>query len=95
VPLLVLAVTSTLLRGRSAFYALASAGQIALYATGVLGLLAGRRPRARSKLVAAPTFFVLVNVASLQAVLNVVRGRNIAHWEPASRATAEEGAPSS
>jgi cellulose synthase/poly-beta-1,6-N-acetylglucosamine synthase-like glycosyltransferase len=95
VPLLVLAITSTLLRGRSPFYALASASQIALYATGVLGLLAGRRPRARSKLVAAPTFFVLVNVASLQAVLNVVRGRNIAHWEPASRATAEEGAPSS
>jgi cellulose synthase/poly-beta-1,6-N-acetylglucosamine synthase-like glycosyltransferase len=95
VPLLVLAITSTLLRGRSPFYALASASQIALYATGVLGLLAGRRPRARSKLVAAPTFFVLVNVASVQAVLNVVRGRNIAHWEPASRATAEEGAPSS
>ena len=56
----------------------------------MLGLLAGRRPRARSKLVAAPTFFVLVNVASLQAVLNVVRGRDIAHWEPVSRAAAEE-----
>jgi cellulose synthase/poly-beta-1,6-N-acetylglucosamine synthase-like glycosyltransferase len=89
VPLLVMAVTSTLLRRSSPFYALASAGQLGLYAVGVLGLLAGRRPRARSKLVAAPTFFVMVNVASLQAVLNVVRGRDIAHWEPVSRAGAE------
>jgi hypothetical protein len=31
----------------------------------------------------------MVNVASLQAVLNVVRGRDIAHWEPVSRAGAE------
>ncbi len=90
VPLLLLAVTSTLLRRRSAFYALASACQLALYAVGVLGLLAGRRPRARSKLVAAPTFFVLVNVASLRAVLNVLRGRDISHWEPVSRGGGEE-----
>jgi hypothetical protein len=32
--------------------------------------------------VAAPTFFVLVNAASLQALLNVVRRRDIARWEP-------------
>jgi glycosyltransferase involved in cell wall biosynthesis len=82
IPLLVLAASATALRRRSPFYAAAAAAQGSVYLVGVLGLLAGRRPRARGKLVAAPTFFVLVNAASLKALLNVVRRRDIARWEP-------------
>jgi glycosyltransferase involved in cell wall biosynthesis len=82
IPLIVLAASATALWRRSPFYAAAAAAQVSLYLVGVLGLLAGRRPRARGKLVAAPTFFVLVNAASLQALLNVVRRRDIARWEP-------------
>jgi glycosyltransferase involved in cell wall biosynthesis len=86
IPLIVLAASATALRRRSPFYAAAAAAQVAVYLVGVLGLLAGRRPRARGKLVAAPTFFVLVNAASLQALLNVVRRRDIARWEPGRKA---------
>ncbi len=82
IPLIVLAASATALWRRSPFYAAAAAAQVSRYRVGVLGLLAGRRPRARGKLVAAPTFFVLVNAASLQALLNVVRRRDIARWEP-------------
>jgi glycosyltransferase involved in cell wall biosynthesis len=82
IPLIVLAASATALRRRSPFYAAAAAAQGSVYLVGVLGLLAGRRPRARGKLVAAPTFFVLVNAASLKALLNVVRRRDIARWEP-------------
>jgi glycosyltransferase involved in cell wall biosynthesis len=86
IPLIVLAASATALWRRSPFYAAAAAAQVSLYLVGVLGLLAGRRPRARGKLVAAPTFFVLVNAASLQALLNVVRRRDIARWEPGRKA---------
>jgi glycosyltransferase involved in cell wall biosynthesis len=82
IPLIVLAGSATALRRRSPFYAAAAAAQGSVYLLGVLGLLAGRRPRARGKLFAAPTFFVLVNAASLKALLNVVRRRDIARWEP-------------
>jgi glycosyltransferase involved in cell wall biosynthesis len=86
IPLIVLAASATALWRRSPFYAAAAAAQVSVYGVGVLGLLAGRRPRARGKLVAAPTFFVLVNAASLQALLNVVRRRDIARWEPGRKA---------
>lgn len=86
IPLIVLAASATALWRRSPFYAAAAAAQVSVYLVGVLGLLAGRRPRARGKLVAAPTFFVLVNAASLQALLNVVRRRDIARWEPGRKA---------
>ena len=86
IPLIVLAASAMALRRRSPFYAAAAAAQGSVYLVGVLGLLAGRRPRARGKLVAAPTFFVLVNAASLQALLNVVRRRDIARWEPGRKA---------
>jgi len=93
IPLLVLAVSSALLRRRSPFYAAAAAAQGAVYLVGVLGLLAGSRPAARSKLFAAPTFFVLVNAASLRALLNVVTRRDISRWEPGRKTETAEAVP--
>jgi glycosyltransferase involved in cell wall biosynthesis len=92
IPLLVLAVSSAMLRRRSPLYAAAAAAQGAVYLVGVLGLLAGGRPAARSRLFAAPSFFVLVNAASLRALLNVVTRRDISRWEPGRKAEAAEEA---
>jgi glycosyltransferase involved in cell wall biosynthesis len=93
IPLLVLAVSSALLRRRSPLYAAAAAVQGAVYLVGVIGLLAGGRPAARSRLFAAPTFFVLVNAASLRALLNVVTRRDISRWEPGRKAETAEAVP--
>ncbi|MGZ6709754.1 MAG: hypothetical protein ACXVFN_22780, partial [Solirubrobacteraceae bacterium] len=67
---------------RSPFYALLALAQSGLYGLGAAGLALGRRPLGRHRLLALPAYFCLVNVASLQAVLNVARGRAIDRWEP-------------
>jgi hypothetical protein len=82
VPLAVLAVTSAAEARRSrAFRALAVA-QVALYLAGAAGLALRDGGRTRSRLLALPAYFCLVNLASLRAVWNVVRNRGIDRWEP-------------
>jgi hypothetical protein len=93
-PLLTIAVTSPLLWRRGALYRAATAGQAAFYALGAVGMLLAGRPLGRRKVLALPAFFTLVNVASLRAVWNVLRGRQIDRWEPRrSERTAGEAAP--
>jgi glycosyltransferase involved in cell wall biosynthesis len=93
-PLLGLAVTSPLLWRRGAFYRAATVAQVAVYGLGAAGTLLAGRPVARRKALALPAFFTLVNLASLRAVSNVVRGRSIERWEPRRpEATAHEGVP--
>jgi glycosyltransferase involved in cell wall biosynthesis len=80
-PLALLAVTSAAeARHSRAFRALAVA-QGALYAAGAAGL-ALRGGRTRSRLLALPAYFCLVNLASLRAVWNLARRRAIDRWEP-------------
>ena len=43
---------------------------------------AARRPPERSRLLALPAYFCLVNLASLRAVWNLARHRDIDRWEP-------------
>jgi glycosyltransferase involved in cell wall biosynthesis len=94
VPLLSIAVTSPLLWRRGGLYRAATVGQTAFYALGAAGILLAGRPLGRHKVLALPAFFTLVNVASLRAVWNVLRGRQIDRWEPRrSEATADEAAP--
>jgi glycosyltransferase involved in cell wall biosynthesis len=93
-PLLTIAVTSPLLWRRGGLYRAATVGQTAFYALGAAGILLAGRPLGRRKVLALPAFFTLVNVASLRAVWNVLRGRQIDRWEPRrSEATADEAAP--
>ena len=92
VPLLLLALVSPLLWARGALYRLATLGQALFYGLAAAGIAAERSGRKLHRLLALPAYFSLVNVAALQATLNVLRGRSIVVWEP-TRATAapEEG----
>ena len=86
-PLALTAATAPLLWRRGRLYRAATVVQAGLYGLGTAGLLLGRTPVGRQKALALPAFFCFVNLASLQAVWNVVRGRRIERWAP--RRTAE------
>ena len=85
-PLLAIAVTSPILWGRGWLYQLANIGQAVFYAIAGAGIAGRRRPlpatRPSARLLALPAYFCLVNLAALQATLNVMRGRRIDRWEP-------------
>jgi hypothetical protein len=49
---------------------------------GTAGLALGRRSLGRRRVLALPAYFCLVNIASLQAAVNVARRRAIDRWEP-------------
>jgi hypothetical protein len=85
VPLALLAATSAAEARRSRLFGVLAAAQAALYATGAAGL-ALRGGRTRSRLVALPAYFCMVNLASLRAVWNLASRRRIDRWEPRRRA---------
>jgi hypothetical protein len=89
VPLLVVALVSPLLWTRGWLYRLATLGQALFYGLAAAGASLERSGRRLPRLLALPTYFSLVNVAALQALLNVLRGRSIVVWEP-TRATATQ-----
>lgn len=55
--------------------------QALIYGLGALGIASGSRAP-QSRLIALPTFLCLSNAAALHALVNVLRGRRIAQWEP-------------
>jgi cellulose synthase/poly-beta-1,6-N-acetylglucosamine synthase-like glycosyltransferase len=81
VPLLVLLATGARLAPRGAAYRAVAAGHGAVVAVGAAGLALGRRAPAH-RVVALPAYFVLVNAASLRALVNVAGRRGIDRWEP-------------
>ena len=81
-PLLLLFVTSLLLAWTGPFYALAAVGQAAFYAAAALGFFVRRSRKRILKLASLPFYFTMVNVASMIAVFNIMRGSQIARWEP-------------
>lgn len=83
VPLLAIAVSSTLLSGEGWLYRLATVAQAAFYGAAAAGLVLPGSSRRRRRLLALPAYFVLVNVASLKATWNLVRGTRLTRWEPA------------
>ena len=82
VPLLVVAASAPLLWGQGVFYQLATIGAASVAALGAIGLGAPRSRLGRHRLAVLPAFFVLVNVASLEAAWNLLTGRQIDRWEP-------------
>jgi hypothetical protein len=80
-PLLVLLVASPALWGEGWLYQAAFLGQAALYGAAALAWVVGRR-LASWKPLALPLFFCMVNLASLLALVNLLRGRRIESWEP-------------
>ena len=81
VPLAALARPRRSRLGVAGFRALAAA-QGVLYGVGTAGLFLRRGGGWRSRVVALPAYFCLVNGASLAALWNVVRRREIDRWEP-------------
>lgn len=87
VPLIAVALSSPILATRSRLLALATAAQVAFYGLAAAGFALRDRPEGHSKLLSYPAYFCLVNLAALEALLNVARGRRIARWEPRRTAT--------
>jgi cellulose synthase/poly-beta-1,6-N-acetylglucosamine synthase-like glycosyltransferase len=81
-PLLALAIVSPALWSRGPIYMLATVGQAACYGLAAAGIALVRRPIGRHPLLAVPAYFTLVNLASLRALLNLVRGDRIDRWIP-------------
>jgi cellulose synthase/poly-beta-1,6-N-acetylglucosamine synthase-like glycosyltransferase len=81
VPLAALGVTGARLVRRSPAYRVACCAEAAVLSLGAAGTLLERRRRC-GPLLALPAYFCLVNVASLRALSNVIRGRRIESWEP-------------
>jgi cellulose synthase/poly-beta-1,6-N-acetylglucosamine synthase-like glycosyltransferase len=81
-PLAMLAATSAVGARRSGILRALAIALGALYASGAAGLAQGGGGRTRSRLLALPAYFCLVNAASLRAVWNLVRRRRIDRWEP-------------
>jgi cellulose synthase/poly-beta-1,6-N-acetylglucosamine synthase-like glycosyltransferase len=83
IPLIAMALLAPSLWNQGRAYRLAAIGQWLFYGLGVAGIAMGRRGQVRHRLLAAPSFFVMVNAAALTAAWNVVRGRRIDRWDPA------------
>lgn len=86
-PLLILFLVSPFLWRRGIFYQAATLGQLAFYGAGALGMVLSQTRFGRSKLVTLPFFFCMVNIASLLASLNILRGHRIERWETQRQTT--------
>jgi cellulose synthase/poly-beta-1,6-N-acetylglucosamine synthase-like glycosyltransferase len=82
IPLALLGASSVALARRSNSYAVVAAAQVSLYGLGALGLVLEGRNIGRSKVLALPAYFCMVNAAAVVALFNLLRGRRIERWEP-------------
>jgi cellulose synthase/poly-beta-1,6-N-acetylglucosamine synthase-like glycosyltransferase len=85
IPLIVIFVTSLFLWDDGPIYRVAVVGQLVVYGLGIVGLLLRDRPAGRRPWFAIPSFFLLVNIASLHALWNLLSGRRIDRWQPVRR----------
>lgn len=81
-PLVALAVSAPALWRRGLIYRVATLGQAVSYALAAIGALAAEHPIARRKPFAIPAYFCLVQAASLEATVRVLRGRRVDRWTP-------------
>jgi cellulose synthase/poly-beta-1,6-N-acetylglucosamine synthase-like glycosyltransferase len=85
IPLIVIFVTSLFLWDDGPIYRVALVGQLLVYGLGIIGLLLRDRSAGRRPWFAIPSFFLLVNIASLHALWNLLSGRRIDRWQPVRR----------
>jgi hypothetical protein len=93
VPILVMGAVSLSLARESPFYRLIGLLQLGGYAAAAIGLLAPESTFGRQRPIALGSFFVMINLASLHAAVNVLRGKRIERWEPARTASDDPGTP--
>jgi cellulose synthase/poly-beta-1,6-N-acetylglucosamine synthase-like glycosyltransferase len=81
-PLLFLFLISPFLWKAGLIYRLATIAQLIVYGCALCGLLLNETRLGKKKVFTIPFYFCMVNAASLIAVINVLRGQQIKHWEP-------------
>jgi cellulose synthase/poly-beta-1,6-N-acetylglucosamine synthase-like glycosyltransferase len=81
-PLLVLFLVSPFLWKTGLIYQLATVGQVAFYSCALLGWRLRGTRFAHNKILTIPFYFCMVNAASLIAIMKVMRGQQVKHWEP-------------
>jgi cellulose synthase/poly-beta-1,6-N-acetylglucosamine synthase-like glycosyltransferase len=81
-PLLILFLISPFLWQAGFIYQMATIAQVAFYSCALLGLLLKETRFGRRKILTIPFYFCMVNAASLVAIVNVLRGRQVKQWEP-------------
>ncbi len=91
VPLLLLALASMSLAGRSPFYRAALAAQALFYGLGLTGLALAGRPIGQQRLLSLPAYFCLVQAASVHATWNLLTGHSYDRWEPTREGLVGEG----
>jgi cellulose synthase/poly-beta-1,6-N-acetylglucosamine synthase-like glycosyltransferase len=82
VPMIVIGLVSMSLARESRFHRVIAILQVGGYTAAAIGLLAPDSRIGRSRPIALGSFFVMVNLASLHAAVNVLRGKRIERWEP-------------
>ena len=82
IPLVIVALTTIPLAAQGWIYALAAVAQGAFYALGAVGTVVAGEPIGRHRMLSLPAYFCLVQVASLHACWNLVRGKSVERWEP-------------
>lgn len=87
-PLLALFLVSPFLWKAGFIYQMATIGQVAFYSCALLGLRLNGTHFARKKIFTIPFYFCMVNAASLVAIIKVLRGQQIKHWEPQRQSSA-------
>ena len=81
-PLLILFLISPFLWKIGFIYQMATIAQVVFYSCALFGLLLNGIRFGHKKIFTIPFYFCMVNAASLVAIINVLRGHQIKHWEP-------------
>jgi hypothetical protein len=81
-PLLILFLMSLLLWRAGFIYQLATVAQTVFYACAAVGWLLKGTRLGRKRIFTIPFYFCMVNAASLVAIITVLRGHQVKHWEP-------------
>jgi cellulose synthase/poly-beta-1,6-N-acetylglucosamine synthase-like glycosyltransferase len=81
-PLLMLFWVSPFLWQAGFLYQMATLGQVAFYCCALVGWLLNGTRFGRKKIFTIPFYFCMVNAAALVAIIKVLQGHQIKHWEP-------------
>jgi cellulose synthase/poly-beta-1,6-N-acetylglucosamine synthase-like glycosyltransferase len=92
-PLLILLLVSPLLWNQGLIYQVAAVGQLVVYGCALLGMLLRNTSLGMLNIFTIPFFFCMVNIASLIAALNLIRGHRIDFWEPQRHRGSSDGEP--
>lgn len=80
-PLILTLVISPFLWWRGLIYRMATISQFVFYGCALIGAFFMQQQIGQAKIFSIPFFFSLVNLASLRAVINIIRGHRIDRWE--------------